>query len=414
MFIAYGNSQDNSLGSDVPLKNPERSVSSFALQLKYMQDSVLEETLSESSHKDYRHITNKEHSDVDSLHDNHECGFTKLRGTFEELGICMMELGVRLARVCDRAIGSHELEQSILDSCTAKGRLIHYHSISENLYLKELGRTKKSTKGQMKYCFSPHVVPEQGKQILVGSGNSRGGEAMSLEVVNPQACTKRGSSRRTSLSNLWQQWHYDYGIFTVLTSPMFMSPCESQTIASEDGFHMSCAQERCPPDDHTHLQIFDPKKNKILVVKSPPESFIVQVAESADILSKGMLCSTLHSVSRPVEKDNVSRETFVVFLQPAWDKVFSIPGCSITAVVRDQESSTPNSNVTGNNDEQISLDSDSTCIRPSDRKSRKLSQEILRVIPPLSSRLKDGMTFAEFSRETTKQYYGDNGMQSKS
>jgi hypothetical protein len=28
--------------------------------------------------------------------------------------------------------------------------------------------------------------------------------------------------------------------------------------------------------------------------------------------------------------------------------------------------------------------------------------------------LKDGMTFAEFSRETTKQYYGGSGLQSNS
>ncbi|KAK7282867.1 hypothetical protein RIF29_11958 [Crotalaria pallida] len=41
--------------------------------------------------------------------------------------------------------------------------------------------------------------------------------------------------------------------------------------------------------------------------------------------------------------------------------------------------------------------------------NNKLSREIQRIVPPLSSRLKDGMTFAEFSRETTKQYYGGSG-----
>ncbi|RWR88944.1 Oxoglutarate/iron-dependent dioxygenase [Cinnamomum micranthum f. kanehirae] len=405
--------KDNSLGSDVPLKNPDRSVSSFALQLKYVQDAVLEETLSGSSHNDdCIHIANKEHSDMDSLHDSQDSEFTKLSETFKELGICMMELGVRLARICDKAIGSHELEQSILDSCTAKGRLIHYHSVGENLYLKELGRMKKSAKGPVRHCFSPHVAPEQGKKIPVGPGIT-GGELMSLEAVDPETCANRISSCRPSLSNLWQQWHYDYGIFTVLTAPMFMSPCESQTIVSADGFHKSSTQECYAPDGHTHLQIFDPKKNKILLVKSTPESFIVQVGESADILSKGMLRSTLHSVSRPVENVNLSRETFVVFLQPGWDKVFSLSGCPTIDVVRGQESSTLSSDVPGNHNEQILLDSDATCIHLSDNKSPKLSQEIFRVIPPLYSRLKDGMTFAEFSRETTKQYYGGNGMQSK-
>ncbi|KAL8513216.1 hypothetical protein ACS0TY_019427 [Phlomoides rotata] len=33
-------------------------------------------------------------------------------------------------------------------------------------------------------------------------------------------------------------------------------------------------------------------------------------------------------------------------------------------------------------------------------------------IVPLLSRLQDGITFAEFSRETTKQYYGGSGLQS--
>jgi hypothetical protein len=42
----------------------------------------------------------------------------------------------------------------------------------------------------------------------------------------------------------------------------------------------------------------------------------------------------------------------------------------------------------------------------------KLTQEIQKILPPLSSRLKDGMTFAEFSCETTKQYYGGSGLQS--
>jgi hypothetical protein len=43
-----------------------------------------------------------------------------------------------------------------------------------------------------------------------------------------------------------------------------------------------------------------------------------------------------------------------------------------------------------------------------------LMQDILMKIPPLSSRLKEGMTFAEFSRQTTKQYYGGGGIQQNS
>jgi len=49
----------------------------------------------------------------------------------------MMELGLQLARVCYKAIGGRELEQSIID-------FIHYHSLVDNIFLKE---TNKRTKG---------------------------------------------------------------------------------------------------------------------------------------------------------------------------------------------------------------------------------------------------------------------------
>ncbi|GMH25795.1 hypothetical protein Nepgr_027638 [Nepenthes gracilis] len=127
---------------------------------------------------------------------------------------------------------------------------------------------------------------------------------------------------------------------------------------------------------------------------APPESFIIQVGESADVLSRGKLCSTLHSVCRPIELHNLSRETFVVFLQPAWNKVFDISDCSLKL-----------------------LASGSRCSKISNKEPQgdlpeKLTQQIHKIVPPLSSRLKNGMTFAEFSRETTKQYYGGHGLQS--
>ncbi|KAL2557383.1 uncharacterized protein Fot_02122 [Forsythia ovata] len=46
-----------------------------------------------------------------------------------------------------------------------------------------------------------------------------------------------------------------------------------------------------------------------------------------------------------------------------------------------------------------------------EKDSNGLTQNILQLVPPLHSRQKDGMTFAEFSRETTKHYYGSSGLQ---
>ncbi|XP_042514611.1 uncharacterized protein LOC122089164 [Macadamia integrifolia] len=361
--------RDHGLGSDVPLKNLDRSVSSFALQLKYVQNPSLELTAGGLNHGDEGSCIIEEKNPVLASLDNE---FKNLGSSFKELGSCMMELGLCLAQVCDKALGGQELEQSILESCSAKGRLIHYHSILDNLILKENSKTKGPSKGSAK-C---HLQLNCGASCFSEVQNPTGGL---ISKENEGSC-------RTSLSDLWQQWHYDYGIFTVLTSPMFISQC-----------HAPVVKQVCSsPSGHTYLQIFDPNKNNILMVKSPPESFIVQVGESADILSKGRLRSTLHSVCRPIKQDNLSRETFVVFMQPSWSKTFSISGHP-----------TENFGLTGHCSGSCGKE-----VYVAEPETQKLYQQIHKVIPPLSKRLKDGMTFAEFSRETTKQYYGGKGLQS--
>ncbi|XP_061338128.1 uncharacterized protein LOC133284993 [Gastrolobium bilobum] len=337
--------KEHNLGSDVPLRNPDRKVSSFATQLKYAKTSELTKTSSEES---------VERTMIE---------FKNLGSTFQELGFCMMELGLCLARICDKAIGGNELELSLLESCAAKGRLIHYHSPSDALLLRQLERSRASGKNN-------------------------------INVQKPLQFAHDDSSCGIH-SNLWQQWHYDYGIFTVLTAPYFLLPSCSETRKAEDSFPASCYDECASPTGHTFLQIYDPIKKRVLMVKAPPESFIIQVGESADIISKGKLCSTLHSVHRPSEFENLSRETFVVFLQPAWTKRFSISDYH-------HGNSMFNGHCLGESDDE----------QQSEQDVNKLSHEIQKIVPPLSSRLKDGMTFAEFSRETTKQYYGGRGLQS--
>lgn len=85
-----------------------------------------------------------------------------------------------------------------------------------------------------------------------------------------------------------------------------------------------------------------------------------------------------------------------MFLQPAWTKTFSI-------------SDYPHANSSFNGQCLVATDEEQ---QQSGQDSDNLSQEINKIVPPLSSRLKEGMTFAEFSRETTKQYYGGSGLQS--
>ncbi|KAD3068608.1 hypothetical protein R6Q59_017370 [Mikania micrantha] len=325
--------KDHGLGSDVPLKNTDRTVSPFAMQLKYNLNS------------DVSNLSNIDHSATEGHSSDVECPceFKNLGNMFKDLGNCMIDLGLRLARVCDKIIGGHELEQSLLESCSAKGRLIHYHSVLDNLIMQASNKTRSKIKKTERTC-SNH-------------------------------------------SDLWQEWHYDYGVLTVLTDPMFMFSPEN------NGSSQLCDGKECPsPSGHTYLQIFDPNKNSVVMVKAASGSFIVQVGESGDILSKGKLHATLHSVCRPKSLENLSRETFVVFLQPSWSKTLYLYDFSV-------ESS-------GSNSENSRIfDEESRCQKP--------CSDIGKLVPPLCDRLKNGMTFAEFSRETTMQYYGSSGLQSK-
>ncbi|PON54453.1 Isopenicillin N synthase-like [Parasponia andersonii] len=336
--------KENKLGSDVPLKNPERNVSSFAMQLRYVDQN------SNSEGGEF-------HDRVKGFGDGE---FKNLGSDLRELGFCMMELGLRLARICDGAIGGRELELSLLESCAAKGRLIHYHAKLDGQLL--LKQRKKGVKKKEK------------------QGN--------VDV-------EHGGIREGSGSNLWQQWHYDYGIFTVLTAPLFLT----QAVEERGDQVMESGYEECGyPNGHTCLQIFDPNKKGIFMVDCSPENFIIQVGESAEVISKGNLRATLHSVLRPGKLENLSREAFVVFLQPAWDKVLCISDYPMRCLsLEDQYLS-----ISSAEDEEGILE------------EQNRIEEIEKIVPPLSSRLKDGMTFAEFSRETTRQYYGGSGLQSNS
>lgn len=341
------------MGSDVPLKNLDRIVSSFAKKLKY--DERFESKSCSTIH--HRVVEGEDFLEVDHL------GFKNLGYIFSELGWCMMEVGLRLAQICDKFIGGHELQQSLLESGTAKGRLIHYHSTIDNHIIKEAANTSVKTGARNK------------------SEIKRSEETCSKQL-GVEACDEDLSD-----AMLWQQWHYDYGIFTVLTVPMFILSSDNEALTEgSNNLSMPCEQESPSPSGHTYLQIFDPHKDRVFMVKAPPESLIVQVGEAADILSKGKLRATLHSVCRPPKPKNLSRETFVVFLQPAWSKKLYLSDYPL---------------------EQLHLDEPRV-----EQESEKLSQKICNIVPSLSSRLKDGMTFADFSRETTNQYYGSNGLQS--
>lgn len=364
--------KENGLGSDVPLKNLDRTVSPFTMHLKYGQGVLASSGKAYQSGIEDCMVTDRREESLAS-------DIKNLRSIFEVLGSLMIELGCRLARVCDRVIGGQDLEQSLLEACTAKGRLIHYHSGFDNLFLQESSKRKESTNGH-------HSVKSF-------SNAARGTEKLFRN--NQISVGSSGTIGEANESKLWQQWHYDYGIFTILTEPMFMLPSLSRT-ASKDDFSSVLHQELPSPSGHSYLQIYQPTKNSVFLVKVPPDSFLVQVGESADILSKGRLRATLHSVSRPARPQDLSRENFVVFLHPAWSKTFSLLNYPVDCW--------------SSGDQQLNGCTEESCTK---LESEKLPQEIYKIVPPLSTRLKEGMTFAKFSKETTKQYYGGSGLQSK-
>ncbi|MCO5548778.1 hypothetical protein L7F22_002240 [Adiantum nelumboides] len=201
-----------------------------------------------------------------------------------------------------------------------------------------------------------------------------------------------------SSNDLWQQWHFDYGILTVLTVPMFPSildidwSYEGAQLLSPDA-RSSCAANNVDFDTrsrHIGLKVLNTGDGFVEFVSVPPDCLIIQVGEVAQILTGGKLQATAHCVCRPPERPDISRETFVVFLQPPWHKELHCPSSVTDAGMHDHLDC----------EDPVALD----C---------KEFQEVKRVVPSLQSRWKNGSSFAEFSKETTKQYYGANGAQAK-
>ncbi|KAG8088235.1 hypothetical protein GUJ93_ZPchr0010g9002 [Zizania palustris] len=369
------------LGSDVPLKKLDRSVSSFAQLLRHSGKFHLLESMNEEPNYPEMALCGYEIGQPKG--DDTE----QLGELVEELGLCMMELGILVARACDIVTGGNQLEKSITDFGTAKARLIHYHSELDNIIIKESSRRGKGSInkiGATAYKSCPQRSESSQGSCIRPEGETT---AVTKKQKDSKDMPIHGQGNAVPLMNLWQEWHYDYGVLTVLTTPLFL--------CSTLGEESSISEECSPPDGHTCLQLFS--KQRIFSVRCSPESFIVQVGEAADILSGRKLRSTLHAVSRPYGLVNISRETFVVFLQPSWDKTLPYLGHSFDG-----------------DDESIDGDNLAFCDGQTISSSEhKLVQEILKKIPPLSSRVQEGMTFAEFSRQTTKQYYGGGGIQQK-
>ncbi|XP_066335099.1 uncharacterized protein [Miscanthus floridulus] len=273
------------LGSDVPLKKLNRSVSSFAQLLRHSGELTLLESVNNNNGFNSSDKIQDCNQSVDA---NGDDDMENLGGLVKELGLYMMELGILVARACDIAIGRGQLEQSITDFGTAKARLIHYHSELDNNVIRDNSTKRKGSVSKVAVKPYQSCSERRSESLCPCCIKSEDGTTvMSIKENDSKDASIQGqAAAEISLLNLWQEWHYDYGILTVLTAPLFLS-------ASED--ENSLVNLEChPPDGHTHLQLCNGRK--IFSVRCSPENFIVQVGEAADILSQGKLKSTLHAM----------------------------------------------------------------------------------------------------------------------
>ncbi|CAM6095925.1 unnamed protein product [Calypogeia fissa] len=473
------------LSTDVPLKRPDRPVSAFATKLQYSRHvhatdgSCLSLPFSKSSPGCLCDVSSSKDPSKNSQKSGSEhSDLQQLESIILQLGASMVEVGLLIARLCDSAIPGAHLEDTIWESRSVKARLIHYHASTEKDLMFYSAKKGNEFKVKGKSQKLSKIDKSQGFESTT--------ESSSQSVQAGNSCTA-AESINTLSEDLWQGWHYDYGILTVLTAPMFLS-------SSSLGANHSVPDCDSYPGGHSGLSILS--KGECNVVSVSPDCLIVQVGETAQIASGGKLAAVAHCVCRPpTGQVGLSRETFVTFLQPAWDRVLNPPmgvtraevlnlegfqksrtsflvlkegkenvleecraesvylrpHCSsegedcdggVVAEVRNLQhmdkctdllshpkdgkaytklTRTEISNVQGISSVKLGTpapesSTDNLFFQKRSGRTNTLSEQhtkVSSVVPSLDSRWKEGFTFAEFSRETTAQYYGAQGRQSQ-
>lgn len=105
-------------------------------------------------------------------------------------------------------------------------------------------------------------------------------------------------------TNNWCGWHNDHGALTALTSSLYLDQKTGQVIsANEIG------------DVNVGLFVRNRKGEKIKV-QADADHLCFQIGESAQILSGGILQATPHAVLTEGKLENISRNTFAIFMEP--------------------------------------------------------------------------------------------------
>jgi hypothetical protein len=310
------------------------------------------------------------------------------------LSATMTLVAHKVALACDTWL-STTVAPILLESGAAKARLIHY----------------KSGKQTPASAFTRHISNPSASPVSNPVSNpSSSTLPLSDPTANPLSLAAYGN---------WQAWHYDYGLLTALIGPMLhagdkelmsnaavdATSCVMKS-AEEGGEgggeerrgEVTCGLVVLPPShpspSHDHIE--DTATTPLpVIVNIPPDCIAIQIGEAAQILSGNRLIATPHAVIRPIPRmspasstpipetssrdttawlESISRQIFVVFLQPTWKTPL--------------------------------IASDSTPAAP------PLERTCLSdILPPLHTRWSPGIDFSDFSKNTTGAYFGRGGMQ---
>ncbi|KAJ1264008.1 hypothetical protein BS78_09G230200 [Paspalum vaginatum] len=122
----------------------------------------------------------------------------------------------------------------------------------------------------------------------------------------------RQFSKQTEAGSVssWCGWHTDHGSLTGLTCGLF----------TKNSVEVPC------PDSAAGLYIRT-RDNQVVKVVFDEDQLAYQIGETTEILSRGYLCATPHSVQAPSSENasNVDRSTFALFMQPDWNEKLKFP-----------------------------------------------------------------------------------------
>lgn len=259
------------------------------------------------------------------------------------LAALLRRVALAVAAACDRALGGESALAAALRGGSAKARLVRYNA---------------------------------------AEGGAAGGGAVVAGAagVDAEAEGRRGSVRLPK-RDVWQQYHFDYGLFTALTGPDVTAPSGPDS-GGGGGLVVLAGAEALPRS-----------------VAIPAHCVAVQVGEAAQILSRGRLAATAHCVSRAGQPRGASRETFVLFLQPPW-------ALALGEVLDDAK---------GDGEGEGAGASDGARSRARSvvlAASAAAEAQLAGVVPPLACRWAPGATtYAQLAKATTAAYFGRGGLQ---